>query len=384
MSIKVDDTLTPRGNFTITDGAVKLPAYATTSLPVPVPATGTTVWDNTTHKLATADSGAWYEDGAAVAPMPTITSISDLSVVAGDVITVRGTGFSSVSEVHIGGGICSFSIVGDGEMTVTVSEVAASGHLFVLNAVGSVTGTDTITVTLAPPSDSYGLAVVADTPKLWYRLRQAPFSGAIADASGNGHGGVLHGTPVTISPGVVSGAANVPQGTGSSTWITVNSDIGWPTGKLTVEFFYVPVSDGGGTPMNDIGVSTDGFSGGGLAAQQVDNTPLSPFTFVIGNDAGVFDGSSIATPNTGPHVFVEGQRAHVVFTYDDDTGTGTIYVDGVLIGSNPGMRPTNGMDLNVHVMGWARVGGWRGQLQEFALYDVALDASRVLAHFNAA
>jgi len=71
---------------------------------------------------------------------------------------------------------------------------------------------------------------------------------------------------------------------------------------------------------------------------------------------------------------------HAVYTQDGTTAT--LYVDGTLIGSRTVtvLASNNGWDIGA---GHSRTTFWNGPIAAAALYDTALPAGRVTAHYGA-
>ena len=86
---------------------------------------------------------------------------------------------------------------------------------------------------------------------------------------------------------------------------------------------------------------------------------------------------AIAAASVGLSV---GSYSHVVITYDGSTAR--FYVNGALVAS-PAIAQAVGSTSDGFTIGRPSAGGFDGEIDEPAIYGVALSASQVLAHFNA-
>ena len=93
---------------------------------------------------ATSSSSAFV-----VTDPPPVDSFEPSAGVVGTVVTIRGSGFSTVSDVSFGGAPAAFSIVSDTELTADVPAGASTGPITVTNATGATT-TDPFTVIVTP------------------------------------------------------------------------------------------------------------------------------------------------------------------------------------------------------------------------------------------
>lgn len=155
------DTVTVSGShFTgaasVHIGATNVPTYsvlddATLTLTVPGGASTGTI--TITTAAGTGVSSGSLTIGSSVAA-PTISGISPTSGVPGDSITVTGTNLASASSVKIGGsGGTPVIIATNTSTTITfaIPNGAASGRVWVQTAGGSVTSSQTLTITTPPP-----------------------------------------------------------------------------------------------------------------------------------------------------------------------------------------------------------------------------------------
>jgi hypothetical protein len=83
---------------------------------------------------------------------------------------------------------------------------------------------------------------------------------------------------------------------------------------------------------------------------------------------------------------VVGSTAHVVATYDGTTIS--IYVNGLIDNSTSGTGPITNYDASDFGLGIGNTygggnGGFVGVIDEVAIYNYALSATRILAHYQA-
>lgn len=225
------------------------------------------------------------------------------------------------------------------------------------------------TVAVPPaPTDALGKAVWADEPTLMWRLNDA--SGVALDQAGNGKdgavtGGVTREVSSPVAPGTAYGF------NGSDALVSTQSSQSGPT-VYSTELWFNTVSQGGGKLIG-FGSYPNGLSDS--YDRHVYLEPDGRVTF------GVWTG--FTNTITSPTAYNDGSWHHMVAT-QGPSGM-ALYLDGVLVGTNP---QTGAQDYT----GYWRVGGdspWSGNpyvpgsIDEVAVYDHALSAERVRAHYRA-
>ncbi len=223
------------------------------------------------------------------------------------------------------------------------------------------------------PADSYGKAVVADNPNLYWRLDDASGPTA-ADASGTGttgtySGGVTYRTPSTVTTQGTGVTLN-----GSNGLIVSNTQVNNPT-TYSEELWFNTTTTSGGKLIGFGDASTGESSDYDRHVYMLDTGQLQ---------FGVYTGqiSTITTPGS----YNDGKWHQVVATQGSDGMT--LYIDGQPVGTNPQSQAQA-------YAGYWRVGGdhtwggassdfFAGQVDEVAVYSSELSAARVLAHFQAA
>jgi hypothetical protein len=111
----------------------------------------------------TATSPVSFNFTAAAVNPPVLASIVTPSttsqVSVGEVVTVKGSGFTGVAEVTLGGAPALFNVASDSQLTFTVPTAAISGFIAVTSNTGGAggsTGTYMVTPTITAMSPAKG------------------------------------------------------------------------------------------------------------------------------------------------------------------------------------------------------------------------------------
>jgi hypothetical protein len=230
-----------------------------------------------------------------------------------------------------------------------------------------------------PPPSSYSSTVLADSPVAYYRMNETSGTTAM-DSSGHGYNGTYGGSVSLGGPGLVPGDAAPIFPGGGSTSATIlkspsNTALAPTSGPMSVEFWVnVPSTVTASTQF----LYTQSYASGSSYPTYISLDSGSPpyFTVQINTSSGLLSAYPAA---------VLGAKNHVVLTW---TGTTlTAYVNGVASGGGTGTAPLIGYSspyAGFSVGGTvATQTGFSGAVGEFALYNTALSAARVLAHYNA-
>ncbi|HZO94208.1 MAG TPA: LamG domain-containing protein [Candidatus Baltobacteraceae bacterium] len=228
------------------------------------------------------------------------------------------------------------------------------------------------------PATGYAGTVQADHPVVYYRTNETSGTTAV-DSSGHGYSGT-YGSSVTLGgTGLVPGdaAPTFPGGTASSATVLrsgTNSALA-PTGAFSAELWVNVPSSVSGSQF----VFSEPFASG--------SNPLPIYISLVAGSPPFWE---LQINTTGGTVAVYanavmGAKNHVVLTW---TGTTlTVYVNGVASDTATGSGTitnypstfsgfTVGGPTDAHT-------GYAGSAGEFALYNTALSAARVQAHYNA-
>ncbi|MDA0813574.1 MAG: LamG domain-containing protein [Verrucomicrobia bacterium] len=223
-------------------------------------------------------------------------------------------------------------------------------------------------------ADSYAAEIALDNPIAYWRLGDSGPSAAV-DSSGNGHDGASEDGTLEFGQ-----ASLVPPDTDTS--VSLNGDRIFVDGfdKVDTGFsveFWTKIDGATGSFANLVGDGDGGLNfmlmvyltPGGNVRPHVQTT----------NGFGSLD--SLLT-------IADEQLHHVVSTWDEASGEMVLYIDGEVadVVVSAGTFPTSGEAINdenpIFIGRDNRAGGWNGQIDEVALYDYALPAARVKAHFD--
>jgi PKD repeat protein len=326
-----------------------------------------------TYEWDTDGDGA-FDDATGATPQLTF---ADPTVAKVRLKVTDANGVSSVSEtltINVAAAIAPANTV-----PPVVTGSAVVGATLTANT-GTWTGTTPITHAtqwqrcLPATAPAYTTAVSADSPVLQWRLAEGSGTTA-ADASGNNRPGTYVGTVQRNRPSALNTDTNAAVGfDGGTGRVEAAALTGLPTAAISAEM-WVKTSDqkNSGLISYAVAANSDEF--------HVTN-PDSLTVAVVGTrvDTGV--------------AVNDNQWHHVVATWSNDTGTVNLYVDGTPRYSLAGVRTGGALtDGGTMVIGQEQdtVGGGfdssqalQGQLDEVALYPVALSAARVAEHHLAA
>lgn len=224
----------------------------------------------------------------------------------------------------------------------------------------------------APPTDTYGKAVYADHPDLYWRLDEA--GGSVAtDASENGTAGAYLGGVTNRSPSPVTG----PNGTG----VSLNGNDGLVVSQRAVnnptayseELWFTTTTRSGGKLIG-FGNATSGTS-----------SNYDRHVWMLDTGQLVF-GTYTGQTNTAqsPGSYNDGAWHHLVAAQGADGMH--LYVDGAQVAANPQTAAQN-------YTGYWRVGGdntwggassnfFAGTVDEVAVYPTELSSATVHTHYR--
>ncbi|KQS68792.1 PKD domain-containing protein [Modestobacter sp. Leaf380] len=226
------------------------------------------------------------------------------------------------------------------------------------------------------PTDVYGAAVAADEPTTYWRLDDAANATSAVDASGSGAVGTYTGevsraqSGVTL-PGTDSRAIDLD---GRGGYVVSSQRTDDPT-TFTAETWFNTTSSNGGRLIG-FGSTQDAWS---------NNYDRFVYMFADGRLRFGVWAPGEAVIDT-PRAYNDGDWHHVVATFGS-TGM-ALYVDGALVQTN-GNTSVAGYDGywrlgSDNIWGGANTAAFDGLLDEAAVYDRALTAQQVAAHWTAA
>ncbi len=216
----------------------------------------------------------------------------------------------------------------------------------------------------------------------YYRLNETSGTSA-ADTGSNATNGTYSGTYTLNQAAFVTGGKSVSFSGASASQVNCNFATNY-TSACTLEFLFNPNASGSGAGGFLVGKSVFFAAvAGDFPIQVLWDAALSKVGFKLssGNDFA-YDASILS------NVMATGVDYHVVAVYRAN-GLCELYIDGVLAAST-----TIGFTINTNARNWRiaaaqeNAGGvgasaFAGRMGEVAIYNAALSASRVLAHYNA-
>lgn len=222
-----------------------------------------------------------------------------------------------------------------------------------------------------PPSDAYGTEVVVDDPTLFWRLNETGGATTARDANGNLQDGTYYNDPQQGQPSDVVAGDTAVGFDGTNDLVSTNASFTNPTVFSLEAWFNTTTTSGG----KIIGFGRAASGNSSSYDRHVYMSPDGRLNF------GAYNGSlNIAT---SPASYNDGAWHQAVATMGP--GGMALYVDGVLVATNPNTVPEN-------YTGYWRVGGdntwsgnpyFNGRIDEVSVYSKVLGADRVFAHYRA-
>lgn len=222
---------------------------------------------------------------------------------------------------------------------------------------------------------NYANVVMADNPLAYYRLGESS-GNSLVDSSGNGRHGTYEEGVNLAAGSLISGSENTAVGTTTGgavyqpaqTWL-------WP--QITVEAWIQTTASNSAMRVLS---RWEGLSSSQrwivLESRLEDKLRVAMHISGQGNEE-VLEGSGL--------VYRDGQPHHLVATYDGQDQR--LYFDGQLVAAraNPGSMSTTAANTPLRI---GRYGNntstrWQGSIDEVAMYDYALSAERIAAHYAA-
>lgn len=232
--------------------------------------------------------------------------------------------------------------------------------------------------------DAYKAAVLADSPVGYWRFNEDYGTATYADSSGNSYAlTAVNGSMVPMIGAIVGSpdrAMFSALANGQRASLPAGLQTGWPSGQsFSIEAWVWPSVGSTWSPLFDIG-TTASSSNNRISFNFGTNVAANPVTptFIV----HASDGS--ADSITCPKYIVGSSWMHMVGTTDGSTMK--LYVNGSLCASGAvGITVSTGVNRNqggVFTTPYADSPPSAG-IDELALYNTALSAARVLAHFQA-
>lgn len=219
---------------------------------------------------------------------------------------------------------------------------------------------------------SYDSTILADTPIAYYKLNEAP-GATVAVESVSGHNGTYGGSPTlgatSIVPTDYSDTSATPVAV--TALVTLPATVTLLTSDTGATFEFWGYFNAGTT---DISFSVGTNTAGGAGAYFQAYFPYSATTMYL------YGGNSQAGLSAATIASVPGSVHHWAFTFRNSSPwTVTMYKDGVSIATGVG---TAAWGVNL-TGGWIARSCGSGHFQNAAIYNKALTATQLLAHYNA-
>ncbi len=219
----------------------------------------------------------------------------------------------------------------------------------------------------------YFATVMADEPLAYWRLGEAN-GPTVVDASGNGHNGTADAGVQFNRQGLIAGGGDGALNTVGNSRVTVSAFEKFPPGSTGFTTEYWIKLNAPPTGFNNI--VGDGESSGDFYMMNylTGSGQIRPHFSFANTPVSIDSVTQLAV----------GQTYHVVTTWDINTGTTNIYINGQL--DITGSTSTNVPDNTNNVMYLGkdnREPGGDFDLDEVAFYARALSAAEVAEHFSA-
>ena len=234
---------------------------------------------------------------------------------------------------------------------------------------GTLTDNDTIAITVV---NSYFDVIWGETSLLnYYRLDDTTGT-AIDDLETANNNGTYFGSPTRAQPGAIAGNSSVLFD-GVDDYGSITRQI---STNFTVEFWF--------KSTQGLGTGTSWWQGAGLVDAEVSGA-ANDFGVSLRSDGKVVAG--VGTPDvsivSSSGGYNNGVWHHVVFTRSS-SGVFNLYVDGAAAGSATGSTAALTSNANINFGRLASANNYyQGNLDEIAIYNTALSAAAIAAHYSA-
>ena len=300
-------------------------------------------------------------------PAPAITGFTPTSGEAGSVVTVSGTNFAGATAVTFGGVPAGqFAVVSDTSISATVPPEATTGRIRVTTAGGTATSDSDFTVGGPPTGGQYRDAVLADGPVGYWRLAET--SGYAQDETGiAGLGRYVNGVTRGVAGALATDDDLAARFDGVDDYVSIGH-----SSALNV----------GDTFSYELWIKRGTVQG---KSQRLLHKGAGPAALGLGvNNKLVLlpGGAGVATTATSASAITDQSWHHVVATKSG--ASARLYVDGIdvtTLGTDTTMTAsTTSLNLARATSG---SGYTNADIDEVAVYPVALSAERVRAHLEA-
>jgi len=212
---------------------------------------------------------------------------------------------------------------------------------------------------------TYQATVLADNPIAYYRLGEPSGFPVAADSSGSHYTGTYENFPVLGEPGLIADTSNTAVDFATGDVVIPNfASLNFVSVPFTVEAW----------------INVAGFSSQNI---RVFDKADAGHPLGYGFDVGSNNVRLLGSINYAPTVDLSVGVTYYIVGVSDGEGTGSIYVNGALIASGPyaSAEPyRNVAHIAVASNGTAH---FNGIIDEVAVYNYALSADRIAAHYEA-
>lgn len=216
----------------------------------------------------------------------------------------------------------------------------------------------------------YAATVLADMPLAYWRLDDAPTSGACHDATGNGNDAtVVGGVTLGVSGALIGDPDTAAHFDGNTAVLVVGNKFDFAgTTPLTIELWVKP----------DVLNTAYGHLEGKMLYDDAGRPYDGIYMYIhtgttLGFERWANGGTDIGLASTA---VAAGSWWHVVGTFG--SGTMTLYVNG-----QPADQGPTQVSVTANSVSFQMGDMFQGSLDEVALYGTALSAPRILAHYKA-
>ena len=265
----------------------------------------------------------------------------------------------------LGAGCADMIGVSDWEPNSTSSGVGGTGG-------GTATATSSSVGSSAGGGSAYAAVVLADGPKAYWRLGERADLPEVADLAG-GFTGTIEGMPTLGAPGALQGDDDTAIAiSADQEYILIGDALDFPmAAHFSVEAWVKP----SGVDAKFRRIVDKAQTG----------TTRDGYVLLLNDARVVFERWKGSGPDHVQSVdpLVVGEFSHIVGTYDGKDMV--LYVNGAQVGTTASMldlaNNMNELRLGADAEGFNNLDG---VLDEVAIYDEALSARQVVAHFAAA
>ena len=218
---------------------------------------------------------------------------------------------------------------------------------------------------------SYSAEVLADSPLAYWKLDETSGTSA-ADSSGNGKTGTYEGSPTLGVAPLISVGTSVTFGAGKDVAVASSFSIPTATSPFTFEAWIKTTT----TADRPIIAGRNSASGNADLTLSVQNGNL----YVLTRDSSGGGLLKLTSPGT-----VNDGAAHHCVATRNSSKLWTLYIDGssVTTGSDTMGTGVTNLDLAYIAFEGRNLVYFDNTIDEVAVYQTALSAARVLAHYNA-